>query len=194
MLAAPLASRGLWRLASVLRLISIRFGGSAIRPAFALASVILVANMFIAFSGDIRSRAAAVEVGQWVRASYGPAARVFGPDGLTQVVAYYAQAHCVSYPERAATAAVVRQVSRWHPTVVLLTTDSPASPRDELLKRFKDLGFEPIDERRLSRAGEQIQVMTRPIASEPLETTDRKTAGPGTDNDKLKTANCNLQI
>ena len=44
------------------------------------------------------------------------------------------------------------------------------------------------------RAGEQIQVMTRPIASEPLETTDRKTAGPETDNDKLKTANCNLQI
>jgi hypothetical protein len=198
MLAAPLASRGLWQLASIARQVKILPGRLAIRPTFALPTVILVANMFIAFSGDTRSRAEAVEVGQWVRQSYGPAARIFGPDGFTQVVAYYAQARCVSYPERATTAAVVRRISRWRPAVVLLAADGPDSPRDEILMRIKDLGFEPIDERRLSRAGrqihQQIQVMIRPIASEPLETTDRKTAGPGTDNDNLKTANCKLQI
>ena len=154
--------------------------------------------MFIAFSGDTRSRAEAVEVGRWVRASYGPAARLFGPDGLTQVVAYYAQAHCMSYPERATTAAIVRQISRLSPAVVLLAADAPASPRDEILERIKGLGFEPIDEQRLARAGQkirrQIQVMTRPVASTTMESADCKTAGPATDHGNLKTANCKLQI
>ncbi len=102
MLVAPLASRVMWRVASLIttRRVSegktifprLRVGLGAVSPAFSVGTAILAANMLIAFSGDTRSRAEAVEVGQWVRQSYGPAARVYGPDGLTQVVAYYAQA------------------------------------------------------------------------------------------------------
>lgn len=150
LLAAPLASRGMWRLASILRLVSTLPGRLAIRPTVVLPAVILVANMFVAFSGDTRSRAEAVEVGRWVRQSYGPGARVFGPDGLAQVVAYYAQVRSASFPERAATTDVIRQIDHWRPAVVLLAADSPALPCDEILKRIKDLGFEPIDERRLA--------------------------------------------
>ena len=198
LLATPVASRGMWRLASILRRVSTLPGRLAIRPTFALPAVILVANMLIAFSGDTRCRAEAVEVGRWVRQSYGPAARVFGPDGLTQVVAYYAQARSASFPERAATSDVVRQIDRWRPAVVLLAADSPASPCDDILKRIKDLGFEPIDERRIARTGrktdQQIQVMTRPVASEALESTDHITAGLRTDRGNLKAADCKLQI
>ena len=134
-----------------------------------------------------------MEVGQWVRQSYGPAARVFGPDGMTQVVAYYAQARCVSFPERATTSAVVRQISGWRPMVVLLSADNPTLPCDEMLERLKVLGFEPIDERRLSRAGQHLHIMTRPTASAPLASSDRTMADSGSD-DILKTENCKLQI
>jgi hypothetical protein len=197
MLAAPLASRGLWRLAAIVSRLSLRERSATFaqrKATIVLPAVILAANMFIAFSGDTRYRAAAVEVGQWVRTNYGPASRVFGPDGLTQVVAYYAQARCVSYPERATTATVVRQVNRLQPAVVLLASDGPASQRDEILRRIQELGFESVDERRLSRAVQPIQVMTRPAVPKPLVTTDGNTAGPVTDHGKLKTANCKLQI
>ena len=201
MLATPLASRGMWRVVSIASRLSLRESCATFterKATLALPALILAANMLIAFGGDMSSRAQAVEVGQWVRQSYGPAARVFGPDGLTQVVAYYAQARCISYPERATTAAVVRQISRWQPGVVLLATDNPASPCDEILRRIKDLGFEPIDERRLSLSGRKthqpIQVMIRPISSTTNELADRKSVGPAADRGNMNTADCKLQI
>jgi hypothetical protein len=193
-LAAPLASRGLWRLASALRDFTLLPGKLAIHPALALPAAILVANMFVAFSGDTDSRAAAVQIGQWIRVSYGPAARVFGPDGLTQVVAYYAQARCISYPDRVTASAVVRQINRWRPAVVLLAADNRAAPRGEIFTRIKDLGFESVEERRLPRVQRSIQVMTRPIVPTPQEPADSKTFGTDTNNNNLKTANCKLQI
>jgi hypothetical protein len=193
-LVAPLASRGLQRLASAARSFTILPGRLALHPTLALPIVILIANLFIAFSGDTTSRAAEVEVGHWVRASYGPAARVYGPDGLTQVVAYYAQARCASYPERATTSAVVRQINRWRPAVVLLSDERAAAPRDDVLRRIKDLGFESIEERRLPRVCRSIQVMTRSIDLKPLDAADPKTVGSDADGGKLKTGNCKLQI
>jgi hypothetical protein len=196
-LAAPLASRGMWRLASLASRFSLRESTTTFgerKATITMAAAILAANMLIAFSGDTRSRAAAVEIGQWVHQEYGPAARVYGPDGLTQVVAYYAHARCVSFPERATTAAVVHQVDRWQPDVVLLSIDNRASAYDEIIAEIESLGFEPIDERRLSRIGQPIQVMIRPDATEALHVTDRTMPGTLTNQDKLRTATCKLQI
>jgi hypothetical protein len=178
MLVSPLASAGLWRLLHVAsdfaglcktvvkrcvsgsRIACSERGMSFPRLSFGLLmSAIAAVQMLVAFSGDTRSRAAAMEVGQWVRQRYGPAVRIFGPDGLTQVAAHYAEARSDSYSEYAKTAAVVRRLNRFRPVVVLLAADD-GWPREDITAQIEGLGFRPVDNDRLPPIGSWIQVFT----------------------------------
>ncbi len=87
--AAPLASRGLWRLMAAAGQVADLLAGEndhgpkckqgngipsslalrvTTRPAIALLAAFAIVQMAIAFSGDSRSRAAAMELGQWIHA------------------------------------------------------------------------------------------------------------------------------
>ena len=151
-------------------------------------AVIVVVQMFVAFSGDNRSRAAAREVGLWVRDHYGPAVRVFGPDGMTQVVAHYAEARSDSFSEYAKTDAVVRRLSRFQPIVVLLATDD-RSPRAEIAAQIKELGFSSVDNEALPEVHHWIQVMARRMDSPTCDAIGRLAVGRKTEDCKLKIAN-----
>ena len=207
MLASPLAGAGLWRLLHAApvfaglckNIIKRRVSGSRIarsergmsfpRLSFGLLmSAIAAVQMLVAFSGDTRSRVAAMEVGQWVRQRYGPAVRIFGPDGLTQVAAHYAEARSDSYSEYAKTAAVVRRLNRFRPVVVLLAADDRC-PRGDITAQIEGLGFRPVDSDRLSPIGSWIQVMTRPAAVKPRDTIGYLAAVRGVEDCKLRIAN-----
>jgi hypothetical protein len=192
MLVSPLASAGLWRLLDAARAgagtaaqrwsalagywskhltLRLHRGMSAPRLRFGLLiSAIAVVQMLVAFSGDTRSRAAAVEVGQWVRQRYGPAVRIFGPDGLTQVAAHFAEARSDSYSEYAKTAAVVRRLNRFRPVVVLLAADD-RRPREDITAQLEGLGFKPVDNGALPPVGSWIQVMTRSVTKRQITRT-----------------------
>jgi hypothetical protein len=208
-LTLPLASAGLWRVMLEISVLgaspgitaarSLIGGGVLDRPRLeflsrrptlrkvALLAVIVVLQMFVAFSGDTRGRAAAREVGQWVRQRYGPDARIFGPDGLTQVAAHYALARSDSYPDYAETDAVVRRLNGFRPTVVLLATDG-RSPRAEIAAQIGELGFAAIDDG-LPGVRQWIQVMARRTNAPACDAIGRLATGRKLEDCKLKIEN-----
>ena len=50
-----------------------------------------------AFAWNSGPRTAKVELGRWIRNQAGPSPVLFGPDGFTQVVNYYARGRCASF-------------------------------------------------------------------------------------------------
>ena len=110
LMAAPLAGWGLLQIsAAVANRVRRRHSPAiALLAGAAPLAVMLVVNLSVAWGGDVRARAAAVDLGRWVQAHYGSPARMLGPDGITQVVNHYAQGRCESFPETASPAAVAQ--------------------------------------------------------------------------------------
>jgi hypothetical protein len=159
-LTMPLASRGLWHISFTLAQLSARRLPAAALPVFAVpATALVLVNMFIAFSGDNRSRAAAMELGRWMHNRYGLAAKLYGPDGLTQVAAHYAKAQCESFPATATVADVTSQINRWQPCVVLLSFDKPKTPHDRISAEVRELGFNEVDACKLPQECDRLQVL-----------------------------------
>jgi hypothetical protein len=121
----------------------------------------LVVNLSVAWCGDFRSRAAAVDLGRWVQTHYGPAARLYGPDGITQVVNHYAPGPCESFYETAPLAKVAWRIGRFRPDVILLSTDRRGPPADKLPDCVAALGFEPADWSCLPSGCENLRVLVR---------------------------------
>jgi len=214
-LAAPLASRGLWRLIAaagqVASLRAIENDHSpkpkrangilsslalpvTIRPAIALLAAFAIVQMAIAFSGDSRSRAAAMELGQWIHAHYGPGVRIIGPDGFAQVAAHFAQGESDSYSDSATSTAVVVKINRWRPAVVLLAANGNSPAQNDLSQRIEALGFRPIDRTRLPRECDGLKVMARPAFTAASEMMEHPTIEIETNDCKLRIVNCKMQM
>ena len=101
LMAAPLAGWGLLQIsAAVAHRVRRRHSPrTALLAGAAPLAAMLVVNLSVAWGGDVRARVAAVDLGHWVQAHCGSAARMLGPDGITQVVNHYAQGKCESFPE-----------------------------------------------------------------------------------------------
>ena len=112
LMAAPLAGRGLLQISAGLanRVRRRHSAWAALLAGAAPLAAVLVVNLSVAWGGDLRTRAAPVNLGHWVQAQYGSATRMFGPDGITQVVNYYAQGKCESFSETAVAADALRQM------------------------------------------------------------------------------------
>jgi hypothetical protein len=163
LMAAPLAGRGLLQISAALanRVRRQHSPWAALLAGAAPLTAMLVVNLSVAWGGDLRSRAAPVDLGRWVQAQYGSATRMFGPDGITQVVNYYSQGKCESFPDTAVAAAVLRQMGRFRPDLVLLSTDRSGLPGDELPDRLAALGFEAVDRSSLPCGCEKVLVLVR---------------------------------
>ncbi len=163
LLAAPLAGRGLLQIsaAAANRVRRQHSAWTALLAGAAPLGAMLVVNLSVAWGGDVRIRAATVDLGHWVQSHYGSATRMLGPDGITQVVNHYAQGKCESFPDTAAAATVVRQMGRFRPDVVLLSTERRGSPADELSDCIAALGFEVVDRSSLPGGCEKVLVMVR---------------------------------
>jgi hypothetical protein len=169
LMAAPWAGWGLLQISAAVanRVRRQHSSRAALLAGAAPLAAMLVVNLSVAWGGDVRSRAGAVDLGRWVRAHCGSAAKMFGPDGITQVVNHYAQIDCESFPETAPAAAVVRQIQQLHPNVVLLSTDRRdpeyrvPRPGSELADGAAALGFEAVDRSSLPGGCEKLQVLVR---------------------------------
>ncbi len=163
LMAAPLAGRGLLRISAALAdLVSRKYSAkAALLTGAAPVAIMLVVNLSVAWGGDVRGRAASADLGRWVQAHYGSATRMFGPDGITQVVNHYAQGKCDSFPETALAAAVMRQMCRFRPDVVLLPADRSGFPRNDLPDEVAALGFEAVDRSSLPEGCEKLLVLVR---------------------------------
>ena len=123
-------------------------------------AIVLAVNLSVSLGCDCRQRAATVELGRWVQEQYGPTARIFGPDGETQVVNYYAQGRCDSFPEAATEAAVVKRIGKLRPQVILLAADPRTPERNAGLQdRVEALGFATIDRSRFE--GQRLLVLAK---------------------------------
>ena len=162
-MTAPLAGWGLLHI-SAAAAGAVRIGHSAPLALVAGAAplaLVLAVNLAVAWGSDFRVRTASVDLGRWIRAEYGPAARLLGPDGTAQVVNHYAEGICESFPETAPASAVASQIVRLNPNVVLFPTDCRESAIGRLSDCAAALGFEAVDRRRLPDGCDKLQVLER---------------------------------
>jgi len=167
-MAAPLAGWGLLQIsAAVANRVRQRHSPQiALLAGAAPLAVMLIVNLSVAWGSDVRPRATTVDLGHWVQEHYGSAAKMLGPDGITQVVNYYAHGRCESFPETVSAAAVMMQIDRLRPDVVLLSTDRRGSPGDDLSDCVMALGFEAVDHASLPGGCEKLQVLVQRIPNE----------------------------
>ena len=131
-------------------------------PALAAAAL----SLTLLAARDCRFRAATAELGRWIRGQCGPECRVLGPDGVTQVVSYYAAAQCRSFSPETPDAKIVACVRRTAPDVVLLPADRKARQGADLLRRIEDCGFVEVDRSRFSGGCRTLWVLARRLPAD----------------------------
>jgi len=168
LMAAPLAGWGLLQISTtVANCVRIHHSPqTALLAGAAPLAVMLVVNLSVAWGGDLRTRAATVDLGHWVQEHYGSTAKMIGPDGITQVVNYYAQGTCESFPETSSAAAVVNLMDRLRPDIVLLSTDCRGSPSYELSDCVAARGFEAVDPACFPDGCEKLHVLVQRTPNE----------------------------
>jgi hypothetical protein len=110
-----------------------------------------------AFTGPYARRAAEVELAHWIRHQFGPHAILFGSEGVTPVVGYYAELPWTVLKREMDDDTVLEHVRRLKPDVILVMhtrrKDPQATP--QLIKRIEALGFHALDSSRLPEGTEQ---------------------------------------
>ena len=117
-------------------------------PAAAVGAIALAA----AFSWNCGPRAAKVELGRWIRSQAGPSPVLFGPNGFTQVVNYYARGRCVSFLATADAETVSMLLAQCRPNVVVLPQDEAARDGGLLVRLLEGTGLQGVDPGRLPKS------------------------------------------
>jgi hypothetical protein len=172
-LMSPCAAMGLDGLSRWLAA-SWRSRGWEYRAAAAMPAILAaVVGLTVSLGSDCRFRTATVELGRWANRELGPAPLTFGPDGVAQVVNYYAQGRCQSFPAREADSAVAARVESLRPDLVLLPADRKTVDGDlPLVERIERLGFVEVDRSEFSGGCRKVLVLRRASAAAhgaPLE-------------------------
>ena len=117
-------------------------------------------SLATAFAWNSGPRTAKVELGRWIRNHAGPSPVLFGPDGFTQVVNYYARGRCDSFSPTADKELVMALLRQCRPNIVLLPRDEAAFARLEYMVRFLErAGFQPPDQGRLPASCSHVLVL-----------------------------------
>jgi hypothetical protein len=128
------------------------------RPAaFVPAAFVGTVSMAIVLGADCRYRAERAELGRWAHERFGPSPSLLGPDGITQVVEYYAHGRCESFPADTCDEAVAAHADRFAPDLLLV----PPKRAEALLARMASLGFARIDGAELPEQCGRVHVLAR---------------------------------
>jgi hypothetical protein len=151
-----------------------------LRHAAVFAPVIIVASAgwCAAFSGPFDRRGAEVELADWVRRQYGPSARIFGSEGVTPVVAYYAKANWTTLAITMDDATVQKQVEQLKPDVILLSAmrRKELSDTKQLIGKIEKLEYTEIDRSALPHGTDDVLiVLSRGDVQPPVIETGVKT-------------------
>jgi hypothetical protein len=176
-LMSPCAAMGLDGLSRWLA-VSWRNRGWEYRTAAAMPAILVaVVGLTVSLGSDCRFRTATVELGRWANRELGPAPLTFGPDGVAQVVNYYAQGRCQSFPPREADGAVAARVESLRPDLVLLPADRKTPDGGPpLVERIERLGFVEVDRSGFSGGCRKVLVLRRAGArahAAPLEPSEQ---------------------
>jgi hypothetical protein len=164
LLGAPFAALGLLGFSARLLSFAEQFKSKAIlRHAAVFAPVILVASLgwCAAFSGPYDRRGAEVRLADWVRRQYGPSALIFGSEGVTPVVAYYAESNCATLAITMDDATVLKQVETLKPDVILLSARRRKELLDtkQLIGKIEKIGYTEIDRSGLPHGTDDVLIV-----------------------------------
>jgi hypothetical protein len=131
-----------------------------LRHAAVFAPLIIVASVgwCAAFSGPYERRGAEVELAEWVRRQYGSSALIFGSEGVTPVVAYYAKANWATLAMTMDDATVLEQVKQLKPDVILLSARRRKELFDtkQLIGKIEKMEYTEIDRTKLPRGTDDV--------------------------------------
>ena len=116
-----------------------------------------------AFSWNCSPRTAKVALGRWLREQPGPSPAMFGPDGFTQVVNYYARGRCVSFSPTSDEDTVRMLFAKCRPNVVLLPCDESPGCDRLVVRLVAAAGLRRLERGRLpaSCAGVSVWMLDR---------------------------------
>ena len=161
LMTCPLAAIGLLRVSAACRGWA-PGGRRAALAAAAPAIIVLAAGWSIGLGSDYRFRTATVQVARWSNGQFGQSPLVFGPKGVTQVVNYYAGGRCESFAESAADTAIVADVARLQPDIVLLPSirETPGGAA-RLAGRIEALGFTEVERSKFAGGCAKLLILRR---------------------------------
>ncbi len=130
---------------------------------FTPALIVACGSWAVAFSGPFERRAAEVELAAWVREEFGPAAVLLGSEGITPVLAYYAQVNAIQLIKELSETSILEKVQDHKPDVILLlaTSRNNLSNPWNLINRIKEMGYTEIDRAHLPRGTDTSLIVLR---------------------------------
>jgi hypothetical protein len=128
---------------------------------FAPTLVVAFTGWSVALSGPYDRRGAEVELAEWVHQQYGPSAVIFGSEGVTPVVAYYAKASWCTLWAGMDDAAVLNKIEQLGPDVILILATRRKDSREtkNLVEKIKELKYAEIDRMNLPHAMDDVLVV-----------------------------------
>jgi hypothetical protein len=123
---------------------------------------------FLAFSlgnvvvCDYRQRSGQAELGRWAHNEFGRTPVLLGPNGVTQVVTYYAQGWYEGFAQNENERNIEDLMRRVPFDIILLTDDhEPLPGQSALLQCAAGLGYRPLDDKPFSSTLRNMVVLTR---------------------------------
>jgi hypothetical protein len=138
------------------------FPASRLRPLFGAAPAAIVAAISLALvlGHDFSARAEQVELGRWIRSQTEQSPMLFGPDGFTQVVNFYAEGQCLSFLPEAGEEVVADLIQKHRPDIIVLPQDCvDFRPQGALVRRMETAGFRQVRRDRVPKSCGSVLVM-----------------------------------
>jgi hypothetical protein len=130
--------------------------------------VVAMSEVGIALRNDFRQRRVEVELGRWLNQRCGPKPMLVGSHGPTEVVNYYSQGSCRTFPVTAPPDEILVAVGQSHPDMLLLVcTRHQDYHRPELLERIHRAGLRPLDEPKLLNGCRDLMLFVREDSAGP---------------------------
>jgi hypothetical protein len=164
-MASPFAALGLLgvvrRLAGTADRLRAPAGPARLAIAGCLAGVVL-GEVGITLGHDFHQRRAEAELGRWLQQRCGPSPVLVGPQGLANVVNYYAKGSCHTIPATAPPDEVLTAIGQSHPDMLLLVCTRHRDYRSsELLREIHRAGLQLVDDPKLLNGCSDLMLFVR---------------------------------
>ncbi|HEY4760832.1 MAG TPA: glycosyltransferase family 39 protein [Thermoguttaceae bacterium] len=132
---------------------------------FSPAAVVAFAGLGVAFCSSFERRVAEVELAAWVRQEFGPSAMLFGSEGVTPVVAHYAQVQYATLTKNMDDTTVLKSIQDLKPEVILLlaTRRKDLMETRQLIDRIDKLGYMELGRDVLPHGTDEVLVVLKRV-------------------------------
>jgi hypothetical protein len=164
LMASPFAALGLFSVCRWILLTSERFRLNAAFCRLAVLvplAIVLLGSTAIAFRGKETRRAAEVKLAEQLRLEFGPSAKLYGSEGVTPVIAYYAGAQYATMAKAMDDRSVLdaARASRPDAILILATRRKDLHATRRLIDELCENGFKEIERNRLPAGIDDVLVV-----------------------------------